>query len=532
MSLSGSDLLRAARYGNLEIIRNALASGVDGNFTDLTGKTALMQAAGYGNIAAVRLLLEHGVNVNKVETETGASALVAAAVCCYSEIMRVLLDAGADVNIASLDGMTSLMFCSHKGCLESVQVLLDHKPDINRRNRYGETALMRATSSGSVEIVKILIESGAEPEIQSTEHGLTALMIAADNGHEDIVNLLLAGGADPSRQSLGLRTAADYARLKGFNRIVSLLGPRVEVDIPKTIKRIKDINKEATSQLIDAVYSGSLDEAVRSLENGGDPNPSGEDFPPVVVAAGQGALHILQLLINLGADVDATDISGISALSKACGACHTEAVRLLLENGAQVTQDAFMSASIHKPREILHLLHKAQLTQGEPSVSKSLRKGEKLLVAAADQNIELVKDLLESNTDVNSVDKDGAPVILWASRRGNTELVKLLLDHDADPDIASHHGWTAIMEAAICGHTEVTELLIKGGADINIQTEAGACSIIFAAAEGNLDVVTILLEHGADPSVVIRDGQNKGMTALEFARKEGHAEIVSLLQNA
>ena len=150
--------LRAATLGSdTETIRMLIDAGVDVNAADLPGITPLMMAAGWsGNLRAVQMLLAKGANVNAVSrpvmglpVKNGASefgsltALIMAAPFGPPELIKTLLDAGADVNAKDVRGMTPLMLSVATDHQDPaiIRMLLEHGADPNIKSKLGETAV-------------------------------------------------------------------------------------------------------------------------------------------------------------------------------------------------------------------------------------------------------------------------------------------------------------------------------------------------------------------------------------------------------
>ena len=117
--------------------------------------------------------------------------------------VKILLQAGADVNKADTDGYTPLLTASSDGCKEIVEMLIRAGADPNKVSNYGNTPLLVASSlvlsSNEQEgIVKILLRAGADPNI-ADNHGYTPLLTASHYGHEAIVEMLLGAGADVNK---------------------------------------------------------------------------------------------------------------------------------------------------------------------------------------------------------------------------------------------------------------------------------------------------------------------------------------------
>jgi hypothetical protein len=103
---------------------------------------------------------------------------------------------GANINFQER-GTTPLMYVIRYGMTNIVRLLLDIGAETDLQDQYGKTALMWASIDGHTDIVKLLLDKGVKPNIQE-RYGFTALMYASESGHENTVKLLLENGADPT----------------------------------------------------------------------------------------------------------------------------------------------------------------------------------------------------------------------------------------------------------------------------------------------------------------------------------------------
>jgi ankyrin repeat protein len=151
-----------------------------------------------------------------------------------------------------------------------------------------------------------------------------------------------------------------------------------------------------------------------------------------------------------------------------------------------------------------------------------------LMEAAFTGNLEDVRRLVNDGTPVNAIDTEKRTPLMFASFNGHAPVAEYLLDVGAEIDSKDSNGRTALMYASSGPFGETVKLLLTRGAEVNVQgTLEGFTSLMTAAAEGQLEVVRHLLDHGADRSLEDTDGD----TALTFARQNGHAEVVKLLEN-
>lgn len=163
-----------------------------------------VQDARAGEPAAVQKDLATGVGINAIDT-LGQTALIAAASHANIEVVRLLLDHGADATITDEAGWGPLHHAIYAGANpELLQLLLDHGARIDDRNDRGVTPLYLASSYGREDEVSFLIAHGADRAL-ATDSGYTPLRIAQFKGYDRVVDLL--EGRTP-RQRIG-ETAAD-----------------------------------------------------------------------------------------------------------------------------------------------------------------------------------------------------------------------------------------------------------------------------------------------------------------------------------
>lgn len=246
------ELLKSARIGDLERVKECLTNGANVNARDSDGQTALIITSYRGMMKneiffeISKLLVQNGIDVNAQDND-GWTALMAASYHGQFGIMEFLIENGADVNIAENNDNTALIFASSLGHFEIVKFLVENGADINAENKDGKTALDKAEEE-NVEIKEFLISAGAKyarPLIKFVQigdldkikeclangidvnekdnDGWTALMFASSNGDLEIVKLLLTKGANVNIKDNDGRTALMYASYNGYFEIVKCL---------------------------------------------------------------------------------------------------------------------------------------------------------------------------------------------------------------------------------------------------------------------------------------------------------------------
>src|ERR1700687_6021832 len=146
---------KAIRNNDLSTLRTLLKTS-DVNLKDQRESTPLMYAAGFGSLDAVRILLDAGADVN-AKNALSVSALL----WCAGDLekVRLLVSKGADVNARSKQNQTPLLIAaSQDGAFEIVKLLLDKGADASARGFMNTTALLSATNANDPAIVKLLLQ--------------------------------------------------------------------------------------------------------------------------------------------------------------------------------------------------------------------------------------------------------------------------------------------------------------------------------------------------------------------------------------
>ena len=193
--LASQDIYTAIRNNDLPKLRN-LASGKNAGTPDDRGRTPLMLAAGVGSLDAVKILLEAGADVNAVDS-FGATPLMFG----IRDIakVRVLLDAGARANEKSKQNQTALLLAaSTTGSIETVRLLVTKGADPKAIGAAGRTGLIMAANQNDLAMVQFFLDQGVNVNaVDSTDKsGHTALMAAAAQANTAMVKALIQKGAD------------------------------------------------------------------------------------------------------------------------------------------------------------------------------------------------------------------------------------------------------------------------------------------------------------------------------------------------
>ena len=211
-------LVESIQNDNIESFKSAMNIDIDLDIPlTCCGATVLSTAVLYNKTDMVKVLLDDGIDIN-VHNSNGDIVLV------YAEddyegykIVNFLIDAGIDIDSRNSDGSTILIIFARDKSTEMVDLLIDADAEIDIQNNEGDTALITSIMENNIDVVKLLIEVGADVNIQN-KYKRTALISASifiqDSNSFDIVKLLIDAGADANIKDDSGYTALDYITRK------------------------------------------------------------------------------------------------------------------------------------------------------------------------------------------------------------------------------------------------------------------------------------------------------------------------------
>lgn len=244
-------LMQAVLYADLDAVRLLLEQGADPNIRNEAGAPALMWAA--GDLQKARLLVEHGADVNARSDDARTPLLIAAGLFGNKEVVKLLLDRGADLSVKSpatngyatvlseaarvgdesllrmlIDrgadpknaGVLALVNAARANCIKCLEMMLERAD--RRTLTQGSAAL--SPPFGDARVVKALLERGVDANAREPK-GNTLLMLAASSDAIPVetVSALIERGADVNAKSPDGKTALDFAKMTGPTSIVSML---------------------------------------------------------------------------------------------------------------------------------------------------------------------------------------------------------------------------------------------------------------------------------------------------------------------
>jgi ankyrin repeat protein len=498
-----SALMTASVGGHADAVKMLLDNGADARFTDGEGVTPLMNAAENGTTAVLKLLVESSSSKKDEETKgkyvdlvsnTGFTALIIASAHGHTEALKYLLnEAKADVNAMHETHVTPLMYAAASGHVDAMKLLLEEgKVDVNELHTNGGSALLEAATGGAGEAMEFLLKRGAQPDLIDMD-GVTPLHAVTSKGDINGTTALLAAlekklSKDELVAHINLPshsggTAVMFAAAGGHPKCTQLM-----------IDRGADVNAIATAT------PDYLEKLAKMIEEGTvDPNqdPHVDGVTAVHVAAEEGHLECVNLLVAAGADVTVVDEEERTPLLLAVKGNYGEVASALVKAGAD---------------------------PNTPYVDEEGESHNLLMDSIIVENEDFALLLIENGADLYYRDDHKVTTLLQAAHRGMGNVTKALLDkHTASPksgeetwvDDASDEGVTPLLASASEGHTVILkQLLSTGKADVNAKDKEGTNSLMAAAARGHLECIQeLIVVNDIDVNAQNVDGH----TALMFA---------------
>ncbi|KAK3997549.1 ankyrin repeat-containing domain protein [Cladorrhinum sp. PSN332] len=508
---------------------------------------ALNLAAERGDEQIVRLLLDSGADANGKD-DAGNTALMFAVPQGRGEVARVLLEGGSDVDAKDIHDNTLLHWAiRYPGIL---QLLLESGANVHAKNHQGKAALHWAVQEGQTKSVRLLLQAGSEINAKD-KHGFTPLHSAALKGHRDIVKLLLENDADPNHQDSHSWTPLHAALLNHHSSIINLLTSSQETITNLTPFLANSLTRPilvslasqkshssatlSDSPLLRAINSTHHSLVLSALANPPPPSSSSSSssssppstYTPLTLSCHLGLFQISQTLLQNSFPPNVPDLTGHYPIHYATLNSDTALVELLISHGADIESRVNGSTPLLlASQQWFPLTADALVSQGGADVGAKDVYGRTVLHYAAEQ--ESGRAVLRSAVNAKSGDVDvqdlwGRTLLFYAAEAGRVENMGLLLDELGArvASIAANDGTTALHVAAFVGDDGVTvarQLLLAGDVDVDVAARGGLTPLHVAVLRGHREVAKTLLESGADREAEWR---------LEDEGKNGEDELLS-----
>ncbi|XP_055599771.1 serine/threonine-protein phosphatase 6 regulatory ankyrin repeat subunit A isoform X3 [Uranotaenia lowii] len=541
-----------------------LKSGASANKTTDDGQTPVHVAAKYGNVTTLDLLLEDNGDA-LVKSNVGETPLHLGARNCHPEIVRHLIDFvlakhGKEVlknymNFTNDDGATALHYVCQvtkdelktgTGDREIIKMLLENGGDVSLATKSTQETCFHAVAiAGNNDVLSEMINHLSTTEIQKAMNrqssiGWTPLLIACNRGHMELVNTLLANHARVDVFDNEGRSALHLAAEHGYLQVCDAL---------ITNKAFINSKSRVGRTALHLAAMNGYTELVKFLIR--DHNAVVDILTlrkqtPLHLAAASGQMNVCKLLLELGANIDATDDVGQKPIHVAAQNNYSEVAKLFLQqhpnlvmatskDGNTCAHIAAMQGSVRVIEELMKFDR-----NGVISTRNKLTDSTPLQLAAEGGHADVVKVLVRAGASCTDENKSGFTAVHMAAKNGHGQVLEVMRSTNSLRVSSKKLGLTPLHVAAYYGQADtVRELLINVPATVKsdspsgtslvpeLGNESGLTPLHLAAYSGNENVVRLLL-NSAGVQVDAATTEN-GYNSLHLACFGGHVPIVGLL---
>jgi ankyrin repeat protein len=339
--LSGAEIHELVKAGNLDNVKIYLEQHPDQfDVADDRNSTPLHFACDRGFIELVKYLVELGADINKQDVD-GDTPLIWTITRNYYSIAEFLIGKGVDVNVLNNGHINALFWTIYRSDAAMAKLLIDNGIDISIQNYEGNTALHIAGINQKVEIAKLLIDKGADLEVRESRGRTPLVLTAREHGNYEIIKYMIENGADINSVDNYGATALELTAWRGYEEVLDYLldnGVQIPIDeekrfliadfccensLEKLYWKLDDIGifdqilKEKRKNFLLSAAQGESIEMVSWLTEKGF-NVNEQDYygwTPLHYAAETGNLEILQTLIDKGANTNSRNLMGESAFN-------------------------------------------------------------------------------------------------------------------------------------------------------------------------------------------------------------------------
>ncbi|KAI7798397.1 transient receptor potential cation channel [Triplophysa rosa] len=510
-------LLLAVQAGNVGITRELLSSQSEPQLRAVksgNGDTVLHICCRRKDVETAKVLVEFGVNPDCQNNEW-QTPLHIAALEGDENMLKFLYHCKANPNILDKMDRSPLHIAAEQGHTSVVEILTEKfKSCVLARTKDGNTLLHIASQCGHPGTALAFLRKGV-PLHMPNKSGAVCLHAAAKRGHTAVVKALLQKGARVDSSAKSGQTALHIAvenckpqvvqMLLGFGAHVQLRGGKAQETPLHIAARVKD--GERVAEML--------------LKSGADVNAEQENGETALhVAARHGSLQVMRALIQEGGDVTWTSKVGENPLHVAAHHCH-----------AHVVEEILNYLSNERSRQEAQLCVRQGNQDGETPLHLAAEL-QRDAVHQTDEDVDIIRILMEHHADITAVTKrSGETPLHYSARVGNTAVLQEMLGYVPSSQLQtavnkhSKNGWSPLLLAAERGHTEVVRLLLQNNARVDVFDEEGKAAIHLAAEQGHQDIVDILLSHKA----FVNAKTKLGLTPLHLSAQSGSARLVRSL---
>ena len=457
-----SPLHMASCLGALTTVKMLVEAGADVRATDAVRATCLILAGCFGHTDIVRYLVGlPEVDLNHQDSNN-CTALHVAVESKHADVVQVLIDAGADIEMKTNKGHSPLDVASVSGALTTMKMLVKAGADIRDTDTNGCRCLILAAYFGHTDIMRYLV---GLPEVD-LDHKCTALHAAVQVNHPDIVQVLIDAGTDIEMKNNDGRSPLHMASCLGALTTVKML-VKAGVDLDQ-----RDGNNFTALR---AAVKGKHADVVQVLIDAGADieTKDAEGRSPLLLASRLEDLTTMKMLVEAGADVRATDNSANTCLIIAVYGKNTDIVRYLvglpevdLDQQGMFTYTALHAAVLRNHTDAVPVL----IDAGADIEMKEEGGCSPLHMACMSGELTNVMKLVEAGADVCATDDRRSTCLTYAADLGHTEIVRYLVGlPEVDLNHQDSNNCTALHYAVKGKHPDMVEVLFDAGNWVSVR---------------------------------------------------------------
>lgn len=508
-------------------------------YCDENNCTALHVAADLSNEKIVNLLLNKGASILALTTK-GLTPLHIAACRNNLECVKILLkNHDFDVNYLNMlstdEGNTALHFATMFGCYDVVKLLLEMKADVNIFSFEKMLPIHIAITKGNEKIVELLLNSGSDPDTLF-DNNKTLLSQAVEFGDFKVVEQILKFHPDITNEenTISLKNAVQSFNEESQMIVEALLdyGFKIDVNDPDKFELVRiSVEKGLTRIVYDFLQAGF---DVNQIDSSSLLYQS-STFLHIAVRNKQ--CEMVKLLLNNNAITDINDSFGFTPMSYAIESGELDIIKVILEH---------TTLNFESKRELLFSVVKKSniqvielILQFDIDVNIADQTGRTALHVidlmhwGSDESLDnrlsrrkIVNFLISKGGNVNARTKKNDTVLDYAILYQNPFVLEEILMHNANTNYLNEYGDTPLGLAAIRGNSKIVELLIHHNVDVNAPNYKGITPLLYAVENNNEKTIKCLLDNGACINWKYR---LSGETVLHIAIGNKKPGIVALL---
>ncbi|CAK9293553.1 unnamed protein product [Gordionus sp. m RMFG-2023] len=517
---------------------------------DLEDCIPIYLATELGNIVVCKDLLsiQAKSQCNYAKKNTGDTILHLACRKRDATLIKIFLDAGAQIDMQNREGHTPLHISAWEGDQQAITLFYNYKANPNIFDKLDRTPIHIATERGYTSIVDFLIDKFQASLTARTEDGSTLVHIASLSGHPDTAQLFLKKGVPLMMPNKSGAISLHSAARRGHNSMVKLLldnGAKVDAMT----------NDRYTSLHIAVIYC-KPDVVLTLLGYSANVNMKGGpdmETPLHIAARVSEGERSADILIKSGANVNATQINGETALHIAAKFGNSRMINVLI---AEKANPFAVSKQLETPLHIAVrycflmivtlLLNYVEKDHGKKAVTDYVNQanhdGETSVHLAASltkknahskfEEVEMMRILLNYSGDLKKLSlKLHETPLHYCAKAGDERILQLMLQMAPKGKLLNIvnqediNSWTPLLVASESGNIEIVKLLLQNHARVDIFDEQGKAALHLACENGHSDVVDELMANKAYVNIKSK----LGITPLHLAALNGYDQLCATL---